>query len=122
MGRAQGVQSVRLPFGRVALLPARCSACAWAGKPAVPMLPAVPVLQGSGWLKAQLCPSVSLMDGLSLDVGMKAGFNYIFLNFSHLPVEFEFVIFTFTWHFFGGALCLLSNTQRYLTILLLEPS
>lgn len=78
MGRAQGaqgVQSVRLPFGWVALLPASCAACGWAGRPAVLMLPAVPVLQGSGWLKAQLCPSVSLMDGLSLDVGMKAVFN-----------------------------------------------
>lgn len=78
MGRAQGVQSVRLPFSWVALLPDSCAACGWAGRPAVPVLPAVPtlpavpVLQGSGWLKAQLCPSVSLMDGLSLDVGMKA--------------------------------------------------
>lgn len=72
VGRAQGGQSVQLPFGWVALLPASCAARGWAGRPAVPMLPAVLVLQGSGWLKAQLCPSVSLMDGLSLDVGMKA--------------------------------------------------
>lgn len=80
-GRAQGVQSVRLQFGWVQLLPASCAACGWAGRPAVPirpavaMLPAVPVPQGSGWLKAQLCPSVSFMDGLSLDVGMKAVFS-----------------------------------------------
>lgn len=78
MGRAQGVQSVRLPFGWVALLPASCAACGWTGRPAVPMLPAVPVLQGSGWLKAVLCPYVSLMDGLSLDVGMKTVFTIFF--------------------------------------------
>lgn len=82
MGRAQGVQSVRLPFGRVALLPASCAVCAWLEGQLCPCCQLCLCSRAmDGW--KHNCPSVSLMDGLSLDVGWRL-FSIHFFGFFSL--------------------------------------